>query len=389
MCGVAVKESRRLHLVTEARRAGLRQELLDTVEYRKSGLSLNHVIGCPLDCAYCVRHLFDNFAMRDPEALLGDQAAVEYLVGHRFFTRDRTPLQLFNRATDPFLLDVKPHTFAVLEDLDARGLRNHVLVITRYHVTEDDCRRLNALSSLRVTLLFTYSGIDDARIEPVASGIAARSLRTAFDHARTYRALLYWRPIVPGLNDSDEHLARAVELSRHAHATVFTGMFYREEIRAYYRAHGLPEPHESVARRKILPQVAEARILEAFASSRRPLFRKTSCGVCFAHGVADYNGHYGIREVCDICPSTQVERCAASHRVPTSVEIAAVAAPIGPVRVVEVTERSAILDGFSEQQRYYLQHAFGFQFHDITKPHHCGRHGRAEIGWEHVRPEHP
>ena len=327
--------------------------------------------------------------MRDPEALLGDQAAVEYLVGHRFFTRDRTPLQLFNRATDPFLLDVKPHTFAVLEDLDARGLRNHVLVITRYHVTEDDCRRLNALSSLRVTLLFTYSGIDDARIEPVASGIAARSLRTAFDHARTYRALLYWRPIVPGLNDSDEHLARAVELSRHAHATVFTGMFYREEIRAYYRAHGLPEPHESVARRKILPQVAEARILEAFASSRRPLFRKTSCGVCFAHGVADYNGHYGIREVCDICPSTQVERCAASHRVPTSVEIAAVAAPIGPVRVVEVTERSAILDGFSEQQRYYLQHAFGFQFHDITKPHHCGRHGRAEIGWEHVRPEHP
>jgi DNA repair photolyase len=380
--------ARSLPLVTEARRAELRPELLDPIEYRKSGLSLNHVIGCPLDCAYCVRHLFDNFSMRQPEALLSDQVAVEYLVRHRYFTRDRTPIQLFNRATDPFLAEVKPHTFAVLEDLDHRGLRNHVLVITRYHVTADDCRRLNALSALRVTLLFTHSGIDDSRIEPVASRIAALSLRTAFEHAKAYRALLYWRPLVPGLNDSDEHLARAVELSRHAHATVFTGLFYRDEIRAYYRANGLPEPHSDVARRKILPQATEARVLEAFGAAGRTLFRKTSCGVCFAHGLPDYNGHYGIREVCDICPPSQVERCAASHRVPTHDEIAAKALPIGHVRVVEITERASVVEGFSEQQRYYLQHAFGFQFHDIAKPHHVGRHGRAELGWEHVHPDH-
>jgi len=29
----------------------------EVVEYRKSGLSLNHIQGCPLDCAYCIRHL--------------------------------------------------------------------------------------------------------------------------------------------------------------------------------------------------------------------------------------------------------------------------------------------------------------------------------------------
>jgi hypothetical protein len=28
----------------------------EVVEYRKSGLSLNHIQGCPLDCAYCIRH---------------------------------------------------------------------------------------------------------------------------------------------------------------------------------------------------------------------------------------------------------------------------------------------------------------------------------------------
>ncbi|HXZ72368.1 MAG TPA: hypothetical protein VEH31_16070 [Streptosporangiaceae bacterium] len=30
----------------------------ELIEYRKSGLSLNHIQGCPLDCAYCIRHTY-------------------------------------------------------------------------------------------------------------------------------------------------------------------------------------------------------------------------------------------------------------------------------------------------------------------------------------------
>ncbi|MBY8853093.1 radical SAM protein, partial [Saccharothrix sp. MB29] len=56
--------------------AGLRSELREVVEYRKSGLSLNRVVGCPLDCGYCVRHLFGNFGMKVPRALMSDEAAV-------------------------------------------------------------------------------------------------------------------------------------------------------------------------------------------------------------------------------------------------------------------------------------------------------------------------
>ena len=36
---------------------------------------------------------------------------------------------------------VKPHTFAVLEELDRRGMTNLVLVITRFHVTPADMER--------------------------------------------------------------------------------------------------------------------------------------------------------------------------------------------------------------------------------------------------------
>ncbi len=358
----------------------------EVVEYRKSGLSLNHIQGCPLDCAYCIRHTYGLWDQRQPRALMSDAEAVAQLVRHPYFQPHVTPVQLFNRATEPFLPAVKPHTFAVLEDLDERGLTNHVLVITRHQVKSEDCERLGRLTRVKATLLFTYSGITDSRIEPYPSEVAAASLELATSvQPRRYRTVLYWRPLVPGLNDADEHLVRAAVLSHHADATVFTGLFYRDEIASYYRAAGLPEPYAGTARRKIVPETLEVRVLEAFAGHGR-LFRKTSCAVSYVHGLADYNGHYGVRELCDICPVTQVERCRQGHRVPTAGEVATLAAAIPgteKLRVVEVTERAAVVAGLPhEQPRYFLQHALGFQVHDVRHPHHSRRHGRADIGWQ-------
>ncbi|MCF4123005.1 hypothetical protein L1785_18680 [Antribacter sp. KLBMP9083] len=363
----------------------------EVVEYRKSGLSLNHIQGCPLDCAYCIRHTYGVWDMRQPRALMPDAEAVEALVSHPYFQPDRTPVQVFNRATDPFLPRVKEHLFNVLEDLDARGLTNHVLVITRYRIDPEDCERLNRLRNIRLTLLVTYSGIEDERIEPVRSSIAEASLRTAFDHAQRYRVILYWRPLVPGLNDSPEHLAKAVELSHHAHATVFTGLFYRDEIADYYKANGLPEPYSGTARRKIVPETLERRVLGAFADGRGgPLFRKTSCSVSFAHEVPDYNGHYGIRELCDICPAKQLAFCGDAHLVPTADHIRDLARRLPgreDVEVVEITERAAIVAGLDEQPRYFLQHGLGFQVHDQRHPHKHRLHGRADVGWDAAQQE--
>ncbi|HET9896532.1 MAG TPA: hypothetical protein VFQ44_16515 [Streptosporangiaceae bacterium] len=358
------------------------------VEYRKSGLSLNHVQGCPLDCAYCIRHTYGLWDQRQPRALMSDAEAVEQLVGHRYFTAHVTPLQLFNRATDPFLPQVKGHTFAVLEDLDARGLRNHMLVITRCKVSDSDCDRLTGIANLRLTLLFTYSGIDDARIEPYPSYVAAASLKTASSRQpRPYRTVLYWRPLVPGLNDSPDDLARAAALSQCADATVFTGLFFRDEIAEYYRASGLPMPYDDTARRKIMPETLEQRVLAAFREHRGgPLFRKTSCAVSFAHGLPDYNGHVGIRELCDICPAAQLALCLGAQQIPTARQVQQTASGLPETRelqVMEITDRAVVIDGLpGEQPRYFLQHALRFQVHDAAHPHRPHRHGRAEIGWE-------
>ena len=373
-------------LLSRAQIENLPDRAREVVEYRKSGLSLNHIQGCPLDCAYCIRHTYGLWDQRVPRALMPDDMAVEHLVTHRYFRAHDTPLQILNRATDPFLPSVRAHTLAVLRDLDARGLRNHVLVITRHRMRPEDIAPLNELANIKLTLLFTYSGIEDKRIEPYPSHVAADSLKLmSAASPRQYRTILYWRPLVPGLNDSDRHLDRAYELSQHADATVFTGLFYRDQIAAYYCANGLPEPYDQSARRKIVPETLERRVLSAFADSAS-LFRKTSCAVSYAHGLPDYNGHYGISELCDICPLSQLDLCRRAHQIPTAAQVrdaARVLSEADGMVIAGITERAAVVYGLvSEQPRYYLQHALNFQVHDVGYPHQPHRHGRADIGWK-------
>jgi hypothetical protein len=250
----------------------------------------------------------------------------------------------------------------------------------------EDIERLNQLKHIKLTLLFTYSGIDNKDVEPYPSSVAAASLKLMSAPARRrYRTVLYWRPLVPGLNDTPEHLDTAYQLALHADATVFTGLFYRDEIAEYYKANGLPEPYEDTARRKIMPETLEQRVLARFDAAT-PLFRKTSCAVAYAHGLPDYNGHIGIPELCDICPLSQLELCRNAHTRPSPDRLREVAERLPEARdlvVVDITERAAVVSGLeTEQPRYYLQHALGFQVHDVRHPHRERRHGRAEIGWK-------
>ncbi len=53
--------------------------------------------------------------------------------------------------------------------------------------------------------------------------------------------------------------------------------------------------------------------------------------------------------------------------------------------LVEVNERAVVVAGLSEPSRYLLQHTLGYQVHDVAKPHHQGRHGRADMGWTAAR----
>jgi DNA repair photolyase len=266
------------------------------VGYRKSGLSLNHIIGCPLDCGYCVRHFWGNFDVKVPHLLCPTGDAIGQLTTHPAFQPHSTPIQLLNKATDPFLPAVKPHLFQILRALDQRGYANHVLIITRFTVTSHDMAEREELAHLRVTLLFTYSGITDARIEPIAkSTITLTSIRTATACKQRTGVVLYWRPIVPGWNDAPPTMAGVLEIGRLADAIVFTGYYHKPENASYLRGLGVDVPYDGHARRKVMPRDLDARVIAAWRESgiSTPLFRKTSCGVAYTHAAPDYNGHWG------------------------------------------------------------------------------------------------
>lgn len=59
--------------------------MAQVVTYRKSGLSLNHIIGCPLDCGYCVRHFWGDFEHKTLQLLCPTSDAVQMLTGHEAF----------------------------------------------------------------------------------------------------------------------------------------------------------------------------------------------------------------------------------------------------------------------------------------------------------------
>lgn len=372
--------------------AQLVPSLANPFEPRKSGLSVNHIIGCPLECSYCVRHKDDNFHMKRPQMIMSDESAVEALLAHPYFIRDRTPLQIFNKATDGFVPTVKPHLFRTLKLLDQEELENDVLLITRYKVLKADCEFLNSLKHLRITLLVTFSGIEDASIEPISNEIPIQSLKTAYANAGRYKVILYWRPVIEGLNDSHTLIDFVLnDLSAHSHATVFSGLFYGDKARTFFTENNLLTLAPGTARRKIFPQSLEERILERRigTASENKLFRKTSCAVSFVHGKADYNGHFGIvsegvREICEICPLAQQQLCKLNHKTPTEAEIRRVARTIGRENLCFRVEdgKAVVVEHLqNESVRYFLQHYFSFQFHDEAYPHKPNRHGRADSGW--------
>ncbi len=88
MTAPAITEGpRTLPVMPAGQQAALDPYMALIVGYRKSGLSLNHIIGCPLDCGYCVRHFWGNFEVKTPHLLCSDDEAVDLLTGHQRSSR--------------------------------------------------------------------------------------------------------------------------------------------------------------------------------------------------------------------------------------------------------------------------------------------------------------
>jgi hypothetical protein len=146
---------------------------------------------------------------------------------------------------------------------------------------------------------------------------------------------------------------------------------------------GISVPYnEDFARRKFLPENLEKKIFKAYNESnlKVPLFRKTSCGVAYAHSVPDYNGHWGVNELCDICPESQRKICKKDYNPPSIRGFQKL------LNEFEYDSHFLFEDGhiwttrLGEERRYHLQHILRYQIWDIDKPHFKNQHGRSPFG---------
>jgi hypothetical protein len=187
---------------------------------------------------------------------------------------------------------------------------------------------------------------------------------------------------VPGWNDSPSTIDHVIEVGQKTDAIAYTGLFYRPEQDQHFAEIGITPPYNSTHRRKILPDVVETNILERYraSGSKTPLFRKTSCAVAYAHGAADYNGHYGVRDICNICPSDQLDMCADAHTTPKDAEFQDLLSHFGYDTSFSIESGHVLTTGLGEQRRYHLQHMLGFQVWDRDWLHLPHQHGRAPLG---------
>jgi hypothetical protein len=87
------------------------------------------------------------------------------------------------------------------------------------------------------------------------------------------------------------HVAGVLDVGRDVDAIVFTGYYHKAENAEYLRGLRVEVPYiDDYARRKTMPRDLDARVVAAWrdAGISTLLFRKTSCGVAYAHGTPDY-----------------------------------------------------------------------------------------------------
>lgn len=198
------------------------------------------------------------------------------------------------------------------------------------------------------------------------------------------KVVLYWRPIVSGWNDQPETMAAVLDAGRTTDAIVFTGYYHKEENAEYLRGLGVKVPYQDdYARRKVLPAEIDEKVIDAWRASgaTTALFRKTSCGVSFVHGAPDYNGHWGVNELCDICPEVQRTLCRNTHIPPTDEQLRKVLDRLGYDTPTMVDGGHVWTRGLTEQQRYPIQHALAYQIWDLDLPHFAHAHGRSRAGY--------
>lgn len=282
----------------------------DIVEHTVSWLTINPVKGCPLDCAYCFR--FRWHPSEQPQEVVEPSLAVSHLIKHPIFVPHETPVSVNVSSTDAMLPKVKPTTFECMRILDESGFRNIFGLITKVGVSPEDVTFLKSLKFLRVVALITYSAMP-SNIEPYPVGPRLAALQLL--RREGIPTILYYKPLVPGWNDSANSMQRVLEVGRkYAGAIVYGGLRLSPEIRDELTRKGIEIPYNQESfHPKLITSTVEERLMKVYNDMRLkiPLYKHTSCAVSYLFDLPNYNELYmeSKTNCTPSCPIKQQSRC--------------------------------------------------------------------------------
>lgn len=168
------------------------------IEYLKSGLSVNTHIGCGLGCQYCVLSTgITGFPNKSVSVNSPKQIMEKLNDSQTMFVNGLTPIYVNNR-TDPFLPNVTESTYELLALFAAHRITSPIIVISK--LTPDE-RFRDLASVLNILYFYTYSGLTGIDYNS-DDNINKRSLELIQKYVPFENRFHYFRPIIPGYNDS-------------------------------------------------------------------------------------------------------------------------------------------------------------------------------------------
>lgn len=253
----------------------------------KSWIFVNPSHGCPQKCAYCIEKK-DRWFKNRVTQLYSPKDTTEKMVNSPIILKDRTPLAFYN-FSDPFLKDNKKNLFSILENLDKKGWKNKVGLITKLHPGRDYLKKLSELENLKIGLFVSYANL----IPGIENTSPKNRIKLMEDSKRLgLKTINYTRPLVKIWTNEEKLSELADQIKGKVDAISLSGIRLTPEIILSLKSKGIPLPEIRTYTNKQRETPFFKKVTKLLKEKTGvPVFWHTSCAMSYVYKEPDYNSH--------------------------------------------------------------------------------------------------